>query len=64
MEHGIVMDWDDISMLLNNAVNDCLKIGFDSLTSGLMITESPLNPKRHRERMAQLAFEELHTPKF
>jgi centractin len=64
MEHGIVMDWDDISRILQHAVNDCLKTGFSSLTNGLMMTESPLNPKRHRERMTQLAFEELQVPKF
>ncbi len=64
MEHGIVMDWDDISRLIKYSVIDCLKVEFESLTSGLMITESALNPKKHRERMAQLAFEELEVPKF
>jgi actin-related protein len=64
MEHGIVMEWDDITKLIKYSVKDCLKMELESLTSGLMITESPLNPKRHRERMAQLAFEELEVPKF
>lgn len=52
MEHGLVMDWEDIARLITYSVKDCLKAEFESLSSGLMITESPLNPKKHRERMA------------
>ena len=51
MEHGIVMDWDEMGDLLSYCVRDCMKTDFDSLTSGLMLTESPLNPKRHKEIM-------------
>jgi centractin len=63
MEHGIVMDWDEIGELLSYCVRDCLKCEFESLTSGIMLTESPLNPKRHREQMAQSLFENFNVPK-
>lgn len=64
IEHGIVMDWEHITRLLEHCVKDCLKCEFESLTSGLMMTESPLNPKRHRETMAELVFETFAVPKF
>ena len=64
MEHGIVMDWDEISMLIEHAVAESLKVDLRELSSGLMLTESPLNPKRHREHLTQMAFESLEVPKF
>ena len=64
MEHGIVMDWDEITQLLEHTVREGMKLEFDSLTSGLMMTESPLNPKAHRERLTQLAFEQFEVPRF
>ncbi|TNV78000.1 hypothetical protein FGO68_gene7504 [Halteria grandinella] len=63
MEHGIVMDWDEIGELLNYCVRDCMKCDFESLTSGIMLTESPLNPKRHKELMTQTLFESFNVPK-
>ena len=47
-----MMDWDEIGQLLEHSVKEHLKVDFTALTSGLMLTESPLNPKRHRERLA------------
>lgn len=64
MEHGIVMDWDEIEELLSHCARDCLNTDFESLSAGLMLTESPLNPKGHREKLAQLAFEKLQVPRF
>jgi actin-related protein len=53
MEHGIVMDWDEITQLIEYAVIECAKVAdFESLTNGLMVTESPLNPRKHKEQMA------------
>jgi actin-related protein len=51
MEHGIVMDWEEISQLVDYCIRDAMKSEPFSLTSGLLLTESPLNPKRHREQI-------------
>ena len=52
MEHGIVMDWDEITQIIEHAVCECMKLDMSQLTSGLLLTESPLNPRKHRERLA------------
>ena len=39
-----------------------MKVDPSQLTSGLLLTESPLNPKRHREKLVQMAFEGLLVP--
>lgn len=64
MEHGIIMDWDEITQLMEISVRDSMKVDFTSLTNGMMLTESALNPKRHREKMTQLAFEHFSVPRF
>ena len=65
MEHGIVMDWDEITQLLQHAIKDCMGCSdFSALPNGIMLTESPLNPKKHREKMTQLVFEEFQVPRF
>lgn len=51
IEHGIILDWEEIGMLLEHSVNQCMKLNFNDLSDGLMLTEAPLNPKRNRERM-------------
>ena len=52
IEHGIILDWDEASLLLDHVVTSCMKLDFTQLYNGLMITEAPLNPKRNRERLA------------
>lgn len=64
MEHGIVMDWDEITILLEHVIRDCISVDPASLTSGLMMTESPLNPKSQREKLCQILFEHFSVPKF
>ena len=41
-----------------------LNLDFSTLSKGLILTESPLNPKRHRERLVTLAFEHFDVPRF
>lgn len=64
IEHGIVLDWEEIGLLMEHAVESCLKAKFTDLESGLMMTEAPLNPRKNRERMAELALEYFNVPKF
>ena len=64
IEHGIILDWEEISLLLDHAGSQCMKLNFQQLNSGLMMTEAPLNPKKNRERLTQLVFEHYQVPKF
>ena len=41
-----------------------MKISPSSLVSGLLMTEAPLNPKRHREKLGEMIFEHFNVPKF
>jgi actin, other eukaryote len=41
-----------------------MKVQFTELSNGLMMTEAPLNPRRNREKMAELALEHFQAPKF
>lgn len=64
IEHGIILDWEEAGLLLDHVVRSCMKCDFQDLNDGLMLTEAPLNPKRNRERLAQLMFEHYQVPKF
>eukprot|EP00347_Sterkiella_histriomuscorum_P005121 403357814 len=64
IEHGIILDWDEIDMLINHCVNSQMKVNFSELHGGLMMSEAPLNPKRNREKLAELVFEKYQVPKF
>ena len=41
-----------------------MKVNFSELHGGLMMSEAPLNPKRNREKLAELVFEKYEVPKF
>jgi len=64
IEHGIILDWDEIELLMEHSVTSCMKADFEQLDSGLMLTEPPLNPKLNREKMAELVLESFKVPKF
>lgn len=61
MEHGIVRDWDDMEALWNYVYSDeCL--GVSSAAHPLLLTEAPLNPRRNREKAAEIFFERMNVP--
>lgn len=55
VSHGVVEDWEDLQKVLEHTFQD--QLGVDPAGYNVMITEPPLNPKSHRERMTQLLFD-------
>lgn len=56
MEHGIVKDWGDMKHLWDYTFDEKLRV--DPAGRKVLLTEPPMNPKKNRERMAQVMFEE------
>ncbi|PWN94752.1 Actin/actin-like protein [Tilletiopsis washingtonensis] len=56
MEHGIVKDFDDMRHVWNYTFDEKLKL--DPRGRKILLTEPPMNPKRNREQMCQIMFEE------
>lgn len=59
VEYGIVTNWDDADLLWLHAFEE---LGVSPEEHTLLLAEPPLNPKANREKMAQLAFENLNCP--
>lgn len=55
IENGIVSDWDALEELLHHVFDVELKT--DSDKQDVLLVEPPHNPKKNREKMAQLMFE-------
>ena len=60
IEHGVVNDWDDMEKIWNYLFTTELKV--DPSEHEVMITESSINPKPKREKMAQILFETFNVP--
>lgn len=56
MEHGVVKDFGDMRHVWNYTFDEKLKI--DPRGRKILLTEPPMNPKRNREEMCQIMFEE------
>lgn len=61
MEHGIVTDWNDMERIWNYVY------GKDQLATfceehPVLLTEAPLNPRKNREKAAEIFFESLNVP--
>lgn len=56
MEHGIVKDFNDMRHVWNYTFDEKLRI--DPRGRKILLTEPPMNPKRNREEMCQIMFEE------
>lgn len=60
IEHGIVTNWDDMEKIWFHCFFNELRVSPEE--HPVMLTEAPLNPKKNRERMVQVMFEEFQTP--
>lgn len=52
MAHGIVTNWEEMEKIWQFVYTDTLNVLSED--HPLLITEAPHNPKRNRERMAQV----------
>ena len=61
MEHGIVEDWGDMEKVWSHAYKE---LAVQSEQHPVLLTEAPLNPRKNRERAAQIFFETYNVPAF
>lgn len=62
IRHGVVEDWNDMQRVWTHIYSEELKI--HAQEHPVLLTESPLNPRRNRERAAELFFETFNVPAF
>lgn len=61
MEHGIVVDWNDMESVWHHIYSK-EQLHIFSEEHPVLITESPVNPRRNRERTAEIFFETFNVP--
>ncbi|XP_072941250.1 alpha-centractin [Epargyreus clarus] len=61
MEHGIVTDWNDMERVWNYIYSKDQLSTF-SEEHPVLLTEAPLNPRRNREKAAEVLFETFNVP--
>lgn len=61
MEHGTVVDWNDMELIWRYIYSKEQLQTF-SEEHPVLITESPVNPRRNRERTAEILFESFNVP--
>jgi len=59
MERGVVTDWKVMEQIWNQVYDE---LGVKAEEHPVLLTEAPLNPRKNRERMAQIFFETFNVP--
>ncbi len=62
IEHGIVKNWEDMTEIWRHTIYNELRV--EPKDCSLMLTEAPQNPKANRERMIEIAMENLQFKAF
>ncbi|XP_036265340.1 beta-actin-like protein 2 [Pipistrellus kuhlii] len=60
VRHGVVADWAAMEQVWHHAFHSELRVAPEE--HPVLLTEAPLNPRAHRERMAQIMFEAFGAP--
>lgn len=61
MEHGIVNDWNDMEKIWTHIYSKD-ELSTFSEEHPVLLTEAPLNPKKNREKAAEIFFETFNVP--
>jgi len=61
VEHGVVKDWNDMENIWHYAYSE-LKCPAEE--HPVLLTEAPLNPRKNREKAAEIFFETFNVPAF
>lgn len=61
IEHSIINNWDEIEKIWEYIFINGLKV--DPIEYNVMLTETSINPKENKEKMAQIMFEKFKIPK-
>lgn len=61
MEHGIVTDWNDMERIWTYIYSKDQLSTF-SEEHPVLLTEAPLNPRKNREKSAEIFFETFNVP--
>ncbi|CAL6020490.1 Actin [Hexamita inflata] len=62
VEHGTVMDWDDMKQIWTHCFNNELRA--QPSEHNVLLTEAPKNAKANREKMCQIMFEDFEVKGF
>lgn len=61
MEHGIIKDWNDMERIWQHIYTK-QQLNANSEEHPVLLTEAPLNPRRNREKAAEIFFETFNVP--
>lgn len=61
MEHGIVRDWNDMEKIWHHVYSKN-QLNSNSEEHPVLLTEAPLNPRKNREKAAEIFFETFNVP--